>query len=366
MKYFGSEFGIAPWKIDSPIERFLSHRADNSELWKKIYVMFYRIFDSDYYKGGLTMIDKILADNKFNSELWGGKRKIVRDMIYSLHRFGCEFNEYFIYEFYRLNTEARDSFICSKNRWKYYLYFNKTRNNPIFDDKNQTYLKFADYIHRKYCCVMSVVDKQKFELFESEVSSYLIKPMGGSGGRGVIIAKRGEYSIDELTKTYPDGLLAEEIIHNHDVLTKVNESSLNTIRVATVKSDNKVDIVFAFIRFGREGSVVDNGFRGGIMCNIDIETGIITSTSTEKGQKYIVHPDSKQTIIGLKVPNWERVKQMAKQLASVVPDCRLVGWDIAVTNDDVLMIEANCKSEFIGPQMSTARGIKSTIESLMN
>lgn len=312
------------------------------------------------------MIDKILVDNKINQKGGKSRQEIVRDMIYCLHRFGCEFNEYITYEFYRLNTEARDSFICSKNRWKYYLYFNKTRNNPIFDDKNQTYLKFADFIHRKYCCVMTLDDKKKFELFETEVSNYLIKPIGGSGGRGVIIAKRGEFSIEELTKSYTDGFLAEEIIHNHDALARVNESSLNTIRVATVKSDNKVDIVFAFIRFGREGSVVDNGFRGGIICNIDIDTGIITSTITEKGLKYIIHPDSKQTLIGLKVPSWERVKQMAIQLASVVPDCRLVGWDIAVSNDDVLMIEANCKSEFIGPQMSTAKGIKSTIESLMN
>lgn len=363
MKYFGPEHGIAPWKIDSPFERFLARKADSSEFWKTLYVGYYRIFDRNYFLKGLPMIDKLLNINN-NIRIKEGEKKMIRDMIYCLHRYGCEFNEYFTYEFYRLNTSARESFICSKNRWKYYLFFNGKRNNPIFDNKYLTYQKFSKFIRRKYCFVSSIEDRDNFNNFQSGVERYIIKPVGGSGGRGVIIAKNKEYSIDLLIEKYSKGFLAEEILHNHETIAAVNPSSLNTIRVVTIKNVTKTDILFAFMRFGRKGSVVDNAFCGGIICNVDIETGIITSTATELGEKYIVHPDSKIPLIGFRIPLWEEVKALAMQLSQVVPECRYVGWDLAVTNDCVVMVEANCKGEFVN-QMATSRGIKDTLEQYM-
>lgn len=368
LKRFGPEYGIAPWKIDSSVERFLSYKADSSEFWKSIYVWFYRIFDAQYYKGGLKMIEKSLEINK--EKLGGGnltpskRKQIAKDMIYSLHRFGCEFNEYFAYEFYRLNTEARDSFICSKKRWPYYLYFNGSRNNPIFDDKNLTYETFSGFIHRDYCNVKSIEDKIKFDDFENRVQTYLIKPEGGSGGRGVIIANHGDFTVEDLLNKYSKGFMAEEIIVNHDELSEINPSSLNTIRVVTIRKEKQTEIVYAFIRFGRKGSVVDNAFCGGIICDIDLKLGIVTSASTEAGERHIIHPDSKKPLLGLQIPFWQEVKETALKLADVLPATRYVGWDLAVTKAGVVMIEANCKGEFVN-QIASARGIKSEIEKLM-
>ena len=42
--------GIARWKLNN------SFKADTSEFWKCLYVKYYRLFDSKYYKGGLKYV----------------------------------------------------------------------------------------------------------------------------------------------------------------------------------------------------------------------------------------------------------------------------------------------------------------------
>ena len=45
MKKITTNHGVAPWKIDHPIERWLSRYADKSDFGKKLYVHFYKLFD---------------------------------------------------------------------------------------------------------------------------------------------------------------------------------------------------------------------------------------------------------------------------------------------------------------------------------
>lgn len=41
-------------------------------------------------------------------------------MVYSLHRFGCMFDEYFMFDFEHLTAAGRETFITDKKRWEYY------------------------------------------------------------------------------------------------------------------------------------------------------------------------------------------------------------------------------------------------------
>lgn len=84
MKKIESKDGIAGWKIDSPIERFLATKADINLFWKKKYVLFYRIFDKIYYNKGLKFIDKAIAEFGDRSILQNKKlyNEYVVDMIF--------------------------------------------------------------------------------------------------------------------------------------------------------------------------------------------------------------------------------------------------------------------------------------------
>ena len=92
-RYFGISPRIARWKIDTPLENWLSHKADNSEFWKKIYVGYYSIFDREYYEGGVRLAKEAIELHKEELKRYTVD-DVVRDMVYCLHRFGISFQDY--------------------------------------------------------------------------------------------------------------------------------------------------------------------------------------------------------------------------------------------------------------------------------
>ena len=110
-RYFNVSKKIYQWKFDTPFENWLAYKADKSEFWKKLYLLYYRIKDAKYYRAGYEMankvIDKYVPYSILKIESEAQRKALLYDMIYSLHRFGASFEEYFIFEFYNKNTFGR-------------------------------------------------------------------------------------------------------------------------------------------------------------------------------------------------------------------------------------------------------------------
>ena len=99
----------------------------------------------------------------------------------------------------------------------------------------------------------------------------------------------------------------------------------------------------AYLRMGRQGSLVDSSSLGGIYANADIETG-------ELGEGYFSrpavdtfdrHPDSGAKIKGRKLPFWKEAKELASRSLLAFPNLRFVGLDIAFGPDGPTIIELN-------------------------
>ena len=65
-KYYVVAKTITKWKLDNPFENWLGYKADKSEFWKRIYVLYYKLFDSVYYKNGLPYIHKEIEKQSLN------------------------------------------------------------------------------------------------------------------------------------------------------------------------------------------------------------------------------------------------------------------------------------------------------------
>ena len=48
-KYYIVSKTISRWKLDNKFENWLGYKADKSEFWKRLYVLYYRLFDNKYY-----------------------------------------------------------------------------------------------------------------------------------------------------------------------------------------------------------------------------------------------------------------------------------------------------------------------------
>lgn len=341
-------YGTAVWKIDTPFENWLGKKADKSEFFKKLYVLYYRIFDKEYYNKGLKMIDDAINDfNINNSDIVSrlSEKELKRDMIYTLHRFGADFQEYFVFEYYARNTFGREEFITNKRRYKYYHLLNADENFLLFEDKKKTYELFKEYYGRDVLPVDTADDKQAFLEFAAKHTTFMYKPVGGAEGRGiqkVVVnsAKDAETFFDNIIDK--GRFVAEEVIVQDERMAALHKESVNTVRVPAIICKGEVKIFHPFFRVGIGDAVVDNNGFGGIAASVDAETGIVyTRGLTKKGHWYVKHPDTNVPIVGFQIPEWDTLVELTKKMTPMVEGTRYIAWDFALTQKGWVVVEAN-------------------------
>lgn len=149
-------------------------------------------------------------------------------------------------------------------------------------------------------------------------------------------------------------------VSQSDYLNSLYDKTTNTIRFITLRDPKtgKFKVFFAVQRIGTKDTIpVDNGSRGGLVAKIDLETGELSEAqSLHSLTRHKVHPDSKNPIEGVVVPNWDAIKGQMLELASRFPYLNFIAWDLLIDeNDEVCVIEANKSSgvnviQLWGPQ----------------
>lgn len=290
--------------------------------------------------------------------------KVLSDILNMAKKYRFSAEEYFYYHFADKSEQERSSFMSDLNRIDFCEKLNKAKNLAIFDDKMKSAEVFSEYYKRDLCGVKNEADAEAFLSFVEKHPRFMLKPMTGTCGSGIEILNLGEcvdkkQKFNELLKRYcsgiNDGFIVEELIIQTPEMAQFHPSSLNTIRVATVKFDEGVEVIASFFRTGRGGNIVDNAGAGGVFGTIDIETGVINAVGDEFGNSYEAHPDSNVKMVGFAIPKWEEAKEMAKELATVVEGNRYSGWDLALTENGWVMIEGNARGQFVW-QIPTQKG----------
>jgi hypothetical protein len=161
-------------------------------------------------------------------------------------------------------------------------------------------------------------------------------------------------------------LIVEERLSSCQEIAEFHPQSLNTIRVMTMSNGGKTEVIGSVFRMGVGDSIVDNGAEGGILAPIDSETGVIIGDGRdEDGHIFKQHPDSGKTIKGFHIPYWGELIEACKKMASLVPDIRIVGWDLCVCADGrIEMIEVNSGPHIMVLQTAYGMGLKPRIITL--
>ena len=322
------------------------------------------IFGTGGIKQGSYMLDDLMArfgDGKYEKS---ERKKIARTIVNDYALYGFQVNEWFFYNVKNLSDCGKKTYITEgKSRWHYYEVLNRPVNTVLFDDKGKTYELFQKYYGREIQIIKSPADKQAFDAFVQNNKDIIVKPIDGSGGKGIAVFA-GE-PFDELLSKYQKGFVMEPRINNIREIADFHPQSLNTVRVVTVRTDEKVIIPFSWMRLGRGTSCMDNVSSGGISCLIDVDSGVIIHASDKKGAFFVSHPDTGKQIIGFKMPRWEEAKTLVNELAAVVPSNRFTGWDLALTDNGWVLVEANARGQFDSPQL-TGSGCKPLMDSILS
>lgn len=294
------------------------------------------------------------------------KRKHLRKMrqAYLLHSW--RFSEYFLYHYDNLSRSGRKEFVSETEKNKFCFNVNPKSLRQLFRNKAETYYRFAQYYHRSVCELhLWEQDKDVYLQFVQEHRDYIVKPIDASVGRGVqILHGEQEGIIRDLLDEYRTGIVVEELIKQDPLMARPHPQSVNTVRITTFKVGDKTHILHPFMRLGCGDSIVDNAGSGGLFCALDLDTGIVFESVDENGKRYVIHPDTGIAIVGFQVPRWEEVVALAKELAEVLPKCRFVGWDFALTDKGWVMVEGNAHGQFLGFQLPRLQGARTELLSL--
>ena len=302
------------------------------------------------------------------SNLQYDKKSLKKELInvaYNYRKYGFHVDEYFYYNVKFLSHAGKLEFINEETRWAYYDKLNDPKNYTLFDNKDKTYQIFKKYYKRDIILINSDQDQNSFSDFIAKNEHIILKPKDGSGGKGVRLFDKNSDTFVSLLKEYPHGFIMEPILKNAPEFASFHSSSLNTIRIATVRLDDRTEIPFAFARFGTNGSNVDNFCSNGIIASVDIQTGIIFSTFKKDMKLCVIHPNSKKVIVGFKIPQWEDLKAIVKEMALIVPSNRYIAWDMVYTPNGWTLVEANARGQFVN-QISAQKGIKRLFEKYIN
>ena len=301
-------------------------------------------------------------------------KHLRRDMVYCKMQYHIMFNEYFLYNFRYKNKSncSRKGFIPNADRRKYLRLLGTEKGRVILNNKYMAYKELKKFYKRDMIRIAPDSDFKEFEDFIKKHPIFVKKPINKSLGSGVALVNSKKY---KNSKTLFDDLLKggvtilEEQVFQHEKMASLHPESLNTVRVVTYMNENgEVIIHLPFIKIGQGDSFVDNGGAGGIFALVDADTGkLITDGKDETNKVYIEHPNTKVKINGFQIPEWDKVKEFAKEIAKAFPYTKYIGWDIAISKDKgPLIIEGNSRTQFYGQQVTDEIGKKKDMETTIN
>lgn len=313
--------------------------------------------------GELKYFNEVKRSNRSPEE----KKRVLNDMKSVGKKYGFTFREYFLYNFEHKTPEEQHTFISDKERISIAATLNKPEVKILLDNKYNTYLRFAEFYKRDIELVLHK-NSENFREFVSKHPDFIAKSNDDYGGFGIKKFNANDYSSvkdleQELFAMYPNGFIAEEILVNMPEFAALHPQSLNTVRVPTVRFDDRVELCHPFIRIGRGDAVVDNASSGGIMCAVDPETGVVFAAADENNNFFDVHPDTGVQLKGFRIPDWEGAVALAKKLASVLEGQRYCGWDLAYTERGWVMVEGNAGGMFIW-QIPEQKGFRPELEKI--
>lgn len=308
-------------------------------------------------------IDKAMKAEFSEAELADKERmkRIYEDILFCNKVYGFSPQEYFTFELEKLSHAGRKTFVTRRNKNSYYAKLNNKNYNMYLNKKTEMYRKFREFYGRDAQPLYDETDREAFRAFVNRHPVFIYKPSDDFGGKGIkiidVTKTTGVNDTFDILISQGSGIV-EELIEQGEALAQFHPQSVNTVRAVTcLNSSNEPEIQWCFLRMGMGGNHTDNASGGGLQAMIDPETGIINSVGRDwKGDVHMTHPDTGVQLMGFKLPEWDKAMELLKKVSNVIPELRLVGWDLAYSKNGWILIEGNSRPQCVSAQISSYNG----------
>jgi alpha-L-glutamate ligase-like protein len=268
----------------------------------------------------------------------------------------------------------------------YILDHNPRARFPLVDDK----LRMARLCQRMgvptpqvYVEVSAYSMLRRLPQLLGERSDFVVKPNRGSAGRGVLVimgrdgkdylrhngakvrpdALRQHFS-DILSGMYslggqPDTAIVQQRVHLHPAFESMTYKGIPDVRVILYRNEPAM----AMLRLPTKASGGRaNLHQGGIGTGVDLDSGI-THHAVQRNRFIERHPDTDWPVVGLQVPYWNEVLDMARRVARAV-GLGYVGVDIVVDEEaGPMLLEANARPG-LAIQIANGQGLLPRLQAI--
>jgi hypothetical protein len=285
---------------------------------------------------------------KFRKEVISKKgKKVVNRQIkrsikqYAKKRFGSK--SYWPY--LALYTEIRGRFIegwLPHDYFRYVLMPQITTGLSFEMSKYKTfdYQIFDDFALKPlFVYISGMFLNADFDLFEEEQilrilyeydATIVIKEDEGLQGLQVRMIHSSEFKTDTLipSKSY----VIQPYVKQYKPISDLYADSVNTFRITTfIRNDGSVEVKFVVLRFGVDGSKVDNLSIGGQYIYFDLDGKPSNNAYDIKGNDMGErHKNSGYRFADLKIPMFQELLKACISAHRKYPYVRLVSWDVCI------------------------------------
>jgi hypothetical protein len=194
--------------------------------------------------------------------------------------------------------------------------------------------------------------EEAFEQMRSYENDLIIKPSDTDNGKGIQKIKYIDnqlylddkpIKLSDLEQEYKYNFIVQEVIKQHEIMAKPHPSSVNTLRMVTLRWDNKLHYLLSFARFGADNSVKDNAGTGGLCIGVNDNGEFLNFAIDEDCNIYEKHPTTGYDFNEYaKIPEFDKYKRFVIDLHKNMIHHDFVSWDIAVgVDNEPVFIEAN-------------------------
>lgn len=318
------------------------------------------------------VITKNFKDLEHHRKLTKSQKKEVQDYYHGLighnvplysHEYFYSRTGFFTKEYVPTNLYHCD-LIRKANYYPFmYAYSDKNMQDIILEKENTVHAILKN-INGYYYYEGKPVSEEEAIMNCRNISKAILKPTLRSKGNGVkaISVKDGMTNIDGLTigqlfKKYKKNFIIQECIKQHELMSALNPTSVNTIRVLSYRSGMEVLIIYSVVRIGRKGQVVDNQSAGGISTTISEDGRLGKEAFGGYNKDNILKTDTGIVLEGYQLPSYDKAIDMVKRLHMKLPYANIVGWDIAIQEDgEPVLIEFNTNTGLSQSAMKSGMG----------
>ncbi len=279
-------------------------------------------------------------------ETYGANRAFTAcDMCLCALTRGVGYLDYTVFGFAEVKGKKRDSFLTYNKNIALSSAANDPQYTPFFKDKLLFDEKFSDFIGRK-CLNLEKAGEEEFAAFCREEKTVFAKYPRSFGGQQIEKLETDENTdFSELySKLKESGqVLVEEEIKQHPTMKKLCPSSVNSVRIVTLRDKNGVvHHLYSLLRFGNGTKAVDNITSGGLYLLLDNNGRSASKAFCDKtGLFYETHPMTGVDLLNFEVPLHREAVELCKKAAGLVPQVGYIGWDAAITENGPILIEGN-------------------------